>query len=194
MQELTDLFNIQGRNTPPAQGKVLISEPFLQDGMFRRSIVLLTEYSKEGAIGFVLNKPLDVAIHELVAGFPVCDASVSLGGPVNTDRLHYLHRVPDIPDAIRVMDGLWWGGTLDIIRQGIAGGSILDKDIRFFMGYSGWSPGQLDEELSRNAWVVWEWGASEVLTLSEGAWKQAVQNLGEQYRSWNIVPENPLWN
>jgi len=194
MKDLNEMFRVRGASKPLKRGRVLISEPFLQDGVFHRSLVLLTEYSAEGAIGFVLNKPLDVAIHQLVDGFPHCDAAVCLGGPVSPERLHYLHRIPGVEDAIEVKKGLWWGGQLKCIREGIESGSIHSDQIRFFLGYSGWSPGQLEEELGRNAWVVGDMNAAVVLSVSPGGWNEMVRSLGDAFRSWHIVPENPHWN
>jgi len=154
MKDLNEMFRVRGASKPLKRGRVLISEPFLQDGVFHRSLVLLTEYSAEGAIGFVLNKPLDVAIHQLVDGFPHCDAAVCLGGPVSPERLHYLHRIPGVEDAIEVKKGLWWGGQLKCIREGIESGTRKQPQ------QTVWSPGQLEEELGRNAWVVGDMNAA----------------------------------
>ena len=75
-------------NQEPQKGKVLLSEPFLLDNYFKRSIVLITEHNENGTIGFVLNKPVDVNISDVIENFPEINADVALGGPVSTNTLH----------------------------------------------------------------------------------------------------------
>ena len=72
-----------------ASGKVLLAEPFMLDPNFKRSAVLLCEHSEEGSVGFIMNKPLNMRIDELIDGFPEFDSEVFFGGPVQTDTIHY---------------------------------------------------------------------------------------------------------
>ena len=117
MEDLTDLLNITYNNIPPQKGKVLISQPFMRDGCFKRSVILLTEYSKKNVIGFVLNKPLNMTIDGLTDDFPAGGSQLSIGGPVATNTLHFLHTFRRIPDAIEVVNGIYWGGNFETIRQ-----------------------------------------------------------------------------
>jgi putative transcriptional regulator len=97
MENLKDLLNITYNNVRPQKGKVLISQPFMSDGCFKRSVVLLTEFSKDAAIGFVLNKPLLLNIDDLTDDFPAGELQLSIGWPVAPDTLHYLHTFAHIP-------------------------------------------------------------------------------------------------
>jgi putative transcriptional regulator len=191
-----DFFSVEKRDTVPARGKVLISEPFLADEYFKRSLVLLTEYGEQGAMGFVLNKPVEMSIGKLIKDFPVVDIPVSVGGPVATDTLHYIHTLGDIiPESKQVIGEIYWGGDFEtlkgLVQQGVAG---PDK-VRFFIGYSGWEAGQLERELSENSWVITRIEAQEIMSASTPiAWKKILSTMGRKYKMWATFPENPGMN
>jgi putative transcriptional regulator len=190
-----DFFKIE--NTKVArQGRILISEPFLNDTYFRRSVVLLTEHSEEGSVGFVLNKPVELSISDVLKDFPEIDASISIGGPVNTNTVHYIHSLGNlIPGSVKVMKNLYWGGDFETIKSLITQGKIGRNEIRFFLGYAGWSPKQLDNELSGNAWVVAELDAETIMKSSNlNMWQDTLHKLGNKYSTWVNFPENPSLN
>jgi len=196
MKELNmDFFSIEN-NRVAKKGRILVSEPFLNDTYFRRSVVLLTEHSKEGSVGFVLNKPVELTVGGILKDFPEIDASVSIGGPVNTNTVHYIHTIGDlIPNSVQVMKNLWWGGDFDTIKELITQGKIRKNNIRFFLGYAGWSPNQLENELSENAWVVTELDARTIMKSGDlNLWQDTLTNLGDKYRTWINFPENPGLN
>ena len=180
----------------PAKGKVLISEPFLMDNYFKRSIVLLTEHNAEGSIGFVLNKPVDLRINEVIENFPAIDADVALGGPVSTNTLHYLHTLGDIiPNSIPVLGNIYWGGDFEVVERLISSNNLSRGQIRFFLGYSGWSPNQLEDELNENAWVVGELPADEIMSpMNKHFWTRTLRKMGQKYEMWSNFPENPEMN
>jgi len=183
-------------NQEPQKGKVLLSEPFLLDNYFKRSIVLITEHNENGTIGFVLNKPVDVNINEVVENFPKIDADVALGGPVSTNTLHYLHTLGDIiPESVHVLGNIYWGGDFEVVERLISSGNIDKGQIRFFLGYSGWSPNQLEDELAENAWVVGDISPDEVMMpMNKHFWTKTLQRMGKKYEMWANFPENPEMN
>ncbi|KPK83279.1 MAG: hypothetical protein AMS27_13210 [Bacteroides sp. SM23_62_1] len=196
MKELDmDFFSIENKLVAE-QGRVLISEPFLNDTYFRRSVVLLTEHSEEGSVGFVLNKPVELTVGDVLKDFPDIDASVSIGGPVNTNTVHYIHTIGDeVPNSVKVMKNLYWGGDFDTIKNLIVQGRINKDNIRFFLGYAGWSPKQLDNELSEHAWVVTELDAVTIMKSTNlSLWKETLNKLGDKYKTWVNFPENPGLN
>jgi len=196
MKELNmDFFSIEN-NQVAKKGRILVSEPFLSDTYFRRSVVLLTEHSEEGSVGFVLNKPVELTVSSILKDFPEIDASVSIGGPVNTNTVHYIHTLGNlIPNSVRVMKNLYWGGDFDTIKDLITKGKIKKDSIRFFLGYAGWSPNQLANELSENAWVVTELDTGTIMKSSDlNLWQDTLKNLGDKYRIWVNFPENPGLN
>ncbi len=181
----------------PDRGKLLISEPsIIGDASFSRSVILLTEYNDDGIVGFIINKPLDFTLDELVPEinqeFEVYD-----GGPVSTDNLYFLHRIPElIPDSHHINDGIYWGGDFETVSTLINSNQIKNDQIKFFLGYSGWERNQLDLELLSNSWIVTD-NVDSVKVLSDEVhdfWKIKMRALGNGYEIWSNAPENPSYN
>lgn len=195
MQIRYDFFQINNA-LAPQKGRILISEPFLMDNYFKRSIVLITEHTDEGTVGFVLNKPVNMKVHEIMTDFPPMDAIVSLGGPVQTNTLHYVHTLGDIiPNSVKVIDNIYWGGEFEVIKRLLESGSLNNDNIRFFLGYSGWQSNQLEDELSENAWVVADISPTEIMTpMNKFFWNKTLNRLGQKYQMWSNFPENPQMN
>jgi putative transcriptional regulator len=111
MKPEVDLFTILPEDKIPEKGKILISEPFLPDTFFNRTIVYLADHNSEGSVGFILNKKLDIRVCDAVSGFDRCKEYLSMGGPVSPDTLHYLHNQGErIPNSVSVNDNIYWGG------------------------------------------------------------------------------------
>jgi putative transcriptional regulator len=190
-----DIFKIQYNKVSPKKGRILVAEPFLQDTYFKRSIVLLTEHSSEGSVGFVLNKPLDIKVNEVMDAFPPFNASVSIGGPVSTKTIHYIHTFGElIPNSVHVVNNIYWGGDFEYIKVLIREGQLNADQIRFFLGYSGWHAGQLDNELQQNSWLVTEVPSAIIMQPKSNAWKNTLSQIGEKYKIWADFPENPGLN
>jgi putative transcriptional regulator len=196
MKPELDLFTILPEDKIPEKGKVLISEPFLPDTFFNRSIVYLTDHTAEGSVGFILNKKLDVKISDAIAGFDSWNENLNMGGPVAPDTLHYLHSLGDrIPGSVSVDDDIYWGGDIDTIRKLIRSGSIKQSQIRFFLGYSGWSAGQLERELKDNSWVILKVNPGVVMNnRGVDTWKRVLRSAKNKYRMWADFPESPEMN
>lgn len=190
-----DFFHIINENIAE-KGRVLISEPFLSDQYFRRSIVYLTEHNEEGSLGFVLNKPLDMGIHEIVEDFPDAEFPISVGGPVSNNTIHFIHTLGDeVPESVQVTEGIWWGGDFDHIKNMISGDRIKKHQLRFFLGYAGWSPGQLDGELEENAWLVGKISPKMVMHGVENEfWSDILARYNNKYKAWANFPEDPGLN
>ncbi|MFC2086744.1 YqgE/AlgH family protein [Bacteroidota bacterium] len=191
-----DFFQIGEENLEPQKGCLLISEPFLQDSYFKRSVILLTEYNEEGAVGFVLNKPSKITINEVIEDFPEVDNELTIGGPVATNTVHFCHSYGDlIPNSVHVINNLFWGGDFDVVKK-LFESNIIDKNqIRFFIGYSGWAPDQLKAEFNENSWIVTDIGSLDVLQVyDKQSWKKILSNLGNKYKIWSNYPENPVMN
>lgn len=191
-----DFFKVDEKHSIPAKGKALISEPFLSDSYFKRSIVLLTEHSPEGAVGFVLNKKVNMSVSEVVKDFPHIDSMVSIGGPVSTNTLHYIHVLGDIiPNSVEILPDIYWGGDFEAVKEMIQLGMIKPNQIRFFLGYSGWTANQLEGELERNSWVVTQIQPNKVMDMNNNTlWQDMLTNVGEKYQLWQNFPENPAFN
>jgi putative transcriptional regulator len=196
MQPELDLFTILPEDKIPEKGKILISEPFLPDTFFNRTIVYLTDHNSEGSVGFIINRKLDMKLSDALDGFENWHESLGMGGPVGPDTLHYIHTLGDlIPDSILIDKNIYWGGDLDTIKSLVMLDKIEPGQIRFFLGYSGWSAGQLEKELKDNSWVI----ASvkpELVMQSQGpdTWKKVLRTLHSKYRIWADFPESPDMN
>ncbi|MDO5968230.1 YqgE/AlgH family protein [Flavivirga aquimarina] len=182
----------------PKKGDLLIAEPaIIGDVSFNRSIVLIADHSsKDGAIGFILNKPLEYTINELV---PEVEATYKVynGGPVEQDNLYFIHKIPKlIPESIEISLGIFWGGDFNKVVELITNGDISEKDIRFFLGYSGWEANQLEEELKANSWVVTKniYKNDIIEKDYKSFWKEKMLEFGGEYSIWSNAPENPNYN
>jgi len=195
MGQYPDIFSIRPEDKIAGKGRVLISEPFLTDRFFNRTIVFLTEHNENGTVGFILNRVIDLMVSSAVEGFDGWDEHLSVGGPVASDTLHYLHTLgTKIPGSVQVVPGIWWGGEIDALRNLIATGTVGRDQVRFFLGYSGWEKGQLKRELNENSWVIAK-VPPEVIMKSRGdVWKEVLRSFNNKYRIWAEFPESPEMN
>lgn len=137
------------------RGQILLADPFMDESVFKRAAIYMCEHNKEGSLGFIINKQLDFNIQELVLDFPEFDSKVYYGGPVATDTIHYIHTKGDIlGDAIRITKGIYWGGDFNKLKFFIEKGLIRPNEVRFYLGYSGWEPNQLVQEIEGGSWLV----------------------------------------
>ena len=184
-------------SSSPEKGKLLIAEPTLTgDVSFNRSVVLLAEHNEEGSVGFILNKPLEYKINDLISEIKV-PFKVFNGGPVEQDNLYFIHKVPNlIEGSIEISDGIYWGGDFEKTIQLVNNETITNKDIRFFLGYSGWDSLQLDQELSSKSWVVVKnkYQSNIIQKPATAFWKEKMLELGGDYLIWSNSPENPTLN
>lgn len=180
----------------PEKGKVLISEPFLMDPNFKRSIVLLGEHNEDGTVGFILNKPTNLKLNQLVDDFPEFDAPVYFGGPVQINSMQFIHRAGDIIEgSTPIIDGLYWGGSYEVLRLLIESKQVEPSDFRFFIGYSGWSPGQLDSELKINSWLVSSATTENVFSDEpDKLWGDILRKMGKKFALLASFPEDPSVN
>ncbi len=179
------------------KGQLLIAEPsIIGDLSFNRSVILLADHNHEGSVGFILNKPLDYTISDLI---PEIEASFKIynGGPVEQDNLYFIHTIPElITGSIEISNGIFWGGDFELTRSLINEGKINKENIRFFLGYTGWSANQLESELKENSWIMIANNyKSTILSKSSSQfWKEKIIELGGDYLIWSNAPENPILN
>ncbi len=188
----------------PEHRSLLLAEPLMLEPYFRRSVVLLLEKDKAGGyLGLTLNKQAGLTMGDLVPGWERGrDVEVFSGGPVDEQRLFMLHTLPDVlPGSREILPGLYVGGDLEAISSYIEGGGSIEGKMRFFLGYSGWAPEQLEKEILGRSWAVGEAVGPKMddsTRLLDGReneyWRREVARLGEDYRSWLVVPETPWLN
>lgn len=181
----------------PTKGVLLIAEPsIIGDVSFNRSVVLLAEHNGHGSVGFILNKPLEYSLRDFL---PEVESNLKVynGGPVEQDNLYFIHKVPElIPDSVEISNGIYWGGDFNTILGMLQQDKLREDQIQFFLGYSGWSQDQLEDELELHSWVVAanEAENSIIGSCQEDFWKEKMMSLGGDYMIWSNAPENPIYN
>ncbi|MBK5277707.1 MAG: YqgE/AlgH family protein [Bacteroidia bacterium] len=190
-----EFFNYSNR-VKPRKGCILVSEPYLPDPNFERTIILLCEHNAEGSFGFVLNKPSHAKIEDVMESIRNFDAQVYVGGPVQQDTLHYLHRVHTLEDAVEVGDGIYWGGNFEQLNLMLLSKQLEETELKFFLGYSGWSQGQLEEELNANSWIVSDNVDEKLIfeTNPEMMWQKALKAMGGRFSVYSNYPVDPRLN
>ena len=199
MHRYNNIFKIAHNDLLPAQGSLLISEPFTQDYYFQRSVVLLVEHGKDGSTGFVLNKKTDYVVNTF---FPELEKyeniPIYLGGPVSSNRLFFIHSLGTdiIPGTIKINDNLFFDGDFNTLKQYIIGGNPINGKVKFLLGYSGWQGSQLSTEINDNSWLVSQEVNNKVILLAEGEsyWKSSLELLGNKYKAWSRYPKYPHLN
>lgn len=177
-------------------GILLIADPFLKDPNFARTVVLLCEHQDQGSFGFIVNRPFEQKLDELIPDVLIPNIPVFLGGPVQMDTVHFIHQLPDlITGGAEVSPGLYWGGDFAAAIQLVNSNSDEARKIKFFIGYSGWSEGQLQGELDDKSWIL-SAITPALLFSSEGQeiWKQSLRNMGHSFAMMANFPIDPTLN
>ncbi|RYZ56017.1 MAG: YqgE/AlgH family protein [Sphingobacteriales bacterium] len=191
-----DFLNLRKpTNVKLTTGKLLIAEPFLADPNFTRSVILLCEHSDEGSVGFILNRSTELTLGDLLPDLYTPLLPINQGGPVQLDTLHMLHRMPVQFGGNEIFPGVYWGGSYEALQEVIVNNEYQPIDLRLFVGYAGWSPGQLEAEIKEGAWLVSDL-TQDILfeTEPDRVWKQAIKSLGQDYSYLANLPLNPQLN
>ncbi len=197
MKPMKEIFDISKMNKlAPEKGTILISEPFNDDKYFQRSIVCLCEHNKDGSFGYVVNNPLDLTLSQLIPEISAEDIKVGLGGPMSPNNIYYLHTLGDeIEGSVKVKEGLYTGGDFEQIKTLINTGLIGNHQIQFFLGYSGWSSGQLEDELKRGSWIVSDFSVHNLMERNDdNYWKSVLEKKGGKYQVIANFPLDPSLN
>ena len=182
----------------PSKGDLLISEPYLPDPNFERTVVLICEHDENGTFGYVINKKAQVKLSDVMDEVDSSfDAELFIGGPVQKDSLHFVHRVKGLLSTeLEIGKDVFWAGAFEELLSKINTRSVEPTDLKFFVGYSGWSPGQLLEELEQRSWIVYKgldpaWIFS---TPTETLWQEVLKKMGGKYRAIAGYPIDPRLN
>jgi len=193
LKEFVDISKLN--KLKPASGRVLISEPFMDDENFSRSVIYLCEYNEDESYGFILNHILNPSLSELINEIDNKDFSISYGGPVSSDNLFYFHNLGDrINGSKQLSKNLWTGGDFNEIISLINNREISEQNIRFFLGYSGWSKSQLSNEMKSNSWIVSEIEQSSIISIDQNLWQSILSEKGGKYKIVSNFPIDPTSN
>lgn len=181
----------------PASGNLLISEPFLADPNFTRSVVLIAEHGGEGTLGFVLNHRSQLLLKDLVPDLWEADYPVFIGGPVEIDTIHFIHRCYDkLNSGEEIAKGIYWGGNFETLKILVNSNSIAADEVKFFLGYSGWGIDQLKDEIDENTWIVSNKYQQNAIFANdeEDLWRSVIINLGPKFAHVSNFPIDPNLN
>ncbi len=179
-----DYFS-QEKSVKPERGDLLISEPYLPDPNFERTVIFICEHDENGTFGFVLNNKAQVELNDLIEEAGDYPANLFVGGPVEQNTLHFLHREPALASSSReVVPGIFWGGDFNQLTEMMNTRSIESTDLRFYVGYSGWAAGQLMDEMDAKSWIVLK-GTSPSMIFdwdNQDLWKACLNTMGGKFR------------
>ena len=176
-------------------GQLLISEPFMADENFRRTVVLICEYdSQTGVVGFILNRPVKLKLSDLIDVEENINAPLRLGGPVGTDTIHCIHRFADVPGAIEIAENHFFGGHFDTIKEKLRSHPDAEESSIFFIGYSGWQMKQLHDEIKDNSWIIHPADSTIFTIPANELWKNILRKMGGVYAQMAEYPEDPEMN
>lgn len=179
------------KNNIVKKGKILISEPAINDDIFYNSVVFITKYSKELVVGFILNKPMNLVLGDLVPEIINFNIKIYKGGPVASDNLYFIHKIPHkINGSIHIIDNLYWGGDFKQVTELINSNKLKTNEIRFFLGYSGWGFDQLKNEVKLNSWMIDDLEFSIFNYEISKLWINCLKKKMDQYQIWMNAPKD----
>ncbi len=190
-----NIFDIKYKQIPPKAGRVIIAQPSLTDPFFKKTVIYLIEHDPNGSMGFIINRKLNISLKDIITDFPDINVNVSVGGPVSPETLNFLHTFGDkIPNSMPLGNGLFMNGDINVLKALALAGKVNSQNLRIFIGYSGWGPNQLNDELNEKSWVVVNFPQMDIMKGVYDSWYFAVQQLGEKFKVWTILPDNPNLN
>lgn len=185
----------------PQKGRLLITEPFMENDYFHRSVILLCEHNEDGSFGFVLNNYTEVRLSEFDnmndVDVDLDQFRISIGGPVSSKNLYYIHTLGDVlRDSIHVSNDIYAGGDFDQLKKMMQEGKVATDQVRFFLGYSGWIEKQLNGELKQSSWLVADvQRSSDIMNTGyENIWKDYMEKQGGKYKAFANFPKDPALN
>lgn len=182
-------------NQKPEAGKLLISEPFMGDENFERTVILLCEHNANGSFGLVLNQKTKFTLSDVIDD-SYSEQPIFTGGPVQQNTLHFLHRLGnEVHNTTQVTDDIYWGGDFEQVKSMLNYQNGETDTVKLFIGYSGWEAGQLQQELSKDAWYVTDADPSFIFeTPPKDVWRQVLRQMGGNYKVISNYPTDPRLN
>jgi putative transcriptional regulator len=181
-------------NRKATQGCLLLSDPFINDPYFTRVAILLCRHNKKETFGFVLNNFIELDLNQNEGNFIEIPSKISIGGPVEENNLFYIHSLGHrLKDSEQIVGNLYFGGDYESLRELLDQEPSLLKEIRFFIGYSGWDYQQLEDEMKEHAWVaVSNITENEILSsTSDDFWKECMNKQGPKFQLISQFPLDP---
>jgi len=177
------------------KGKIITATPFLEDPFFKKTVVLIADFNEAGTLGFIMNKVTNLKLADLLEGIEF-DADIFYGGPVGNESVYYLHTLGEtLPESVEILPGLYWGGDFETLKTLLNTGLADENQVRFFAGYAGWEPGQLEKEFETKSWILGSTRQAEVMDMqpTEDIWRLKVK-ADSEYAIWSNFTDTPHLN
>ena len=201
MKESDDIFSLRDEEPTPVVGSMLVAKPTVDDWCFSRSVSLVIDHGENGSMALMMSHLSGFTVGDVMPQFEALrNQPLYLGGPVGTDMLFYVHDLGSdiVPEALQIVDGLWLGGDLTALTLhcDLEPHFDIERHVKFMIGYSGWTAGQLADELARHDWAVLDGDARRLLLLTphDAMWQRAVERFGPRYHLWLNWPTDVAMN
>ena len=179
----------------PSKGRLLISEPTLPDKQFHRSVIYMCGHNEEGSLGFILNRKLQDPLSYFIEDVQNAEVPLYVGGPVDLESIHFIHTAGALLGGVHVQEDVYFGGDFEQAIDGVRDGSLNEDNIKFFLGYSGWSSGQLEAEIAEKSWLVSDTPNNLLFSQNvDELWREAILNLDASYHDLLKMPHDPSLN
>lgn len=185
-------------------GDVLVATPALRDPNFHRSVILLCDHDDVGSFGLVVNRPTDIPLGRVLEDIDidgVTNPCLQFGGPVDHEKIFALCQTVtdegcDLDATQRqISSGLFIPDDLEQTLGKIRDGKDALQNYRFFLGYTGWGQGQLQQEVIEQSWVISRGNPIQLLeTPADQMWAAALREMGGEALLWSMMPPEPDWN
>ncbi len=190
-----DFIKVRATNIPLEGGKLLLAAPFMPDTYFDKTVILMVEQGEDGSLGFILNRAMHVTLNDVVKRKLNHSFSLYNGGPVELNKLFFIHTYGDlIGGSEPIGNDLYLGGDEHDLESLLREGLVDEHRIRFYLGYSAWSPGQLEREMTEKSWVVTPYFKDCVFSDDGQLWRTVVGRLGKAYAHWLEIPDKAYYN
>ena len=182
-----------------ARGDLLVATPSMRDPNFRRSVILICDHDDSGTFGLVINRPTDLPLQQVLPpdkSISCGEQCVHFGGPVDHQKIFALRHGSGADEGEEeVGSDLFMPGDLERSIERICNGVEDGSDYLFFLGYSGWERGQLQQELQEKSWVIASCGLISITeTPADQMWSTILREMGGEYTLWSWLPDEPDWN
>lgn len=178
------------------RGKIIAATPFLEDPFFKKTVVLIADFTETGTLGFIMNKVTNLKLADLLDGIGF-EADIFYGGPVGNESIYYLHTLGErLPESVEILPGLFWGGDFETLKSMLNTGLAQDSEVRFFAGYAGWDAGQLEQEFETKSWILGKTDVNEVMevgTSDSDMWLDKLK-ADSEYAIWSNFTDTPQLN
>lgn len=177
-------------------GDILIAKPFLQDGIFRRSVIYLCEHTAIGSLGFIINKKQGLLLKDIFPHLKNAEFPIFEGGPVSQNQLFYTHTIGSVlKDSLPIKDNVYWGGNFMQLCEMMESGQVNENQIRFYVGYSGWDKNQLKQEINNQEWLTNHTHYAQLIEKdADTLWGEELKKINPRYRVFSDYPFDPSLN